>query len=625
MRNDNYWRKLQEARITRRRLLAGGAALGAGAAGIAIVGCSSGSDNKNNTPSAGRTSTAGAGTNANDRQKDPVQTRGGIFRSYTFDALALDTFDPHQTQFGPIYNLHAAVFSRVLQYEDDVKQTMSPDLADGMPEQPDQQTYIVRIRKGIKFHDSPAARQNYPSVAGRELTAEDVKFSIERQTNPNTAQKALYYRRGQWETIDSMTLTDPYTLTIKTKGPVAPFLHYFADRNAHIVPHETVNANDIMPSDKEMIGTGPFFVDNFAATSVVKVRRNPTWFAKDDKKDSIGGDRPFIDGYDSLWTPMSDSAEEAALTSKQVDATGFEDDSNVPRVQNAHSDLELVEAGVGGWVNSRLWLSDRSPLKDFRLRQALHLAVDRRKLGESMFPTAQGRRAFLAVGPITYPMTLWALPQGDLERMPGYRTDTQGRAEDISNAKKMWDAANGPSSLPIIFAGIPAYIPNKGLPEMKNEMRDNLGVTVEDSLDPTGYTQLAQCLLQNTTDSSSGTCPFTWGYDNGWIDLDDWVYPYFHTGGTKNSFLVSDSKLDGMIEDQRKEFTREKRQQTGYDIQKYLLDSVLARLDYVAPINRTLQWNYVKNQFIATWFGHNYLYANVWLNTQAPSFQGRPA
>jgi hypothetical protein len=76
-------------------------------------------------------------------------------RNFSFDALALDTMDPHQTQFGPMYNMHSVVFSRVLQYDDEINGVIGPDLADGMPEQ----SLITSSRSaGRKFHDSAAAR-----------------------------------------------------------------------------------------------------------------------------------------------------------------------------------------------------------------------------------------------------------------------------------------------------------------------------------------------------------------------------------------------------------------------------------------------------------------------------------
>ncbi len=625
--SQGYWNKLTGQRISRRRALTGAATASAGVAAIALVGCSDDKGGGDKTPGSGvtPTGTSTATGNGTSQTTLPAKTRGGVYRNYSFDALALDTYDPHETQFGPMYNMHSAVFSKVLQYDDDVKQTMSTDLADGMPEQPDKLTYIIKIRKGAKFHDNERARQNYPTVAGRELTAEDVKFSIERQMSTTSPQKSLFFRSGQWNSIDKMEMVDNYTLKITTKNPTSPFLHYLADRNSFIVAKETIDADDTMNTDTAMIGSGPFVLDEFKAVEVIKVRRNPSWFAKDDNPGGIGMDRPFLDGYDSLWTPQSNSAEEAALASKQVDSTGFEDTATVLRVAGANENLKLYEVGVSGWVNSRLWLSEKSPLKDFRLRQAIHLGLDRKTLSEQMFPGDAGKRGYLPCGPIAYPMTLWALPQAEIEKRAGYRTDTAGREEDIAKAKQLWAAAAGPTSLKVIFAGIPSYIPDKALPEFKRQMQELFGCSIEEEVDTTGYTTLAQCQLRNAADAAEGTCAFSWGYDNGWIDLDDWVYPYYHTGGTKNSMLVDIAELDTMIDKQREEFELKERQKIGTEIQNYLLDSVLGRLDYSAPVNRFVDWDYVKNEVISTWFGANYQYANTWLDQNDPGYSGRPA
>jgi len=242
-----------------------------------------------------------------------------------------------------------------------------------------------------------------------------------------------------------------------------------------------------------------------------------------------------------------------------------------------------------------------------------------------MFPGAPGLKSFLVVGPVSYPITQWALPQSELEQRPGYRSEKSGRDADIAEAKQLWAAGNGPSSVKMIFAGIPAYIPDKALPELKRQWQEVLGLSVEESVDPTGYNGLAQAFLHDAADETDGTFPGSFGFDNGWIDLDDWVYPYFHTGGTKNSFLLSDPQLDAKLDAQRAEFDRDKRQQLGYEIQNYLLDSVLARLDYCSPVTRGVSWSYVKNGFDATWFGSNFLFANVWLDHDDATYSGRPA
>ncbi|MER3466960.1 MAG: peptide ABC transporter substrate-binding protein, partial [Armatimonadota bacterium] len=65
------------------------------------------------------------------------------------------------------------VYNALLTFNADITQ-IETELAEAMPEQPDQVTYIFKLRKGIKFHDVPPAN-------GREMVAADVKYSIERQ------------------------------------------------------------------------------------------------------------------------------------------------------------------------------------------------------------------------------------------------------------------------------------------------------------------------------------------------------------------------------------------------------------------------------------------------------------
>jgi len=81
-----------------------------------------------------------------------------------------------------------------------------------------------------------------------------------------------------------------------------------------------------------------------------------------------------------------------------------------------------------------------------------------------------------------------------------------------------------------------------------------------------------------------------------------------------------------MLEAQRAEFDYERRRQIGLDIQRYLLDNVLARLDWVAQVSLALDWPYAKNHWLQPWFGYLYVHLpNIWLDSSHPSFAGRSA
>lgn len=251
-------------------------------------------------------------------------------------------------------------------------------------------------------------------------------------------------------------------------------------------------------------------------------------------------------------------------------------------------------------------------------------------MGEQLFPSIPEIPHWKVNGPVAWPAKLWAIPQEELVKMPGYRFGTAEREEDLAEARKLWEAAGGleaVSKFKIIFAGVPDFIPQKALPQMVRMLSEVLGVQVDTEVDATGYTTLAACLLRNTEGAPTGTCEMIFGYDNGWIDLDDWVYPYFRTGAPKNSFRLSDPKLDDMLEAQRVEFDFEKRHQIGLDMQHYLLEEVLAQLQYISEWDRNLRWNYVRNAKLGgwTWHGMGHWYANMWLDHNDPTWAGRPA
>jgi ABC-type transport system substrate-binding protein len=209
----------------------------------------------------------------------------------------------------------------------------------------------------------------------------------------------------------------------------------------------------------------------------------------------------------------------------------------------------------------------------------------------------------------------------ELIKKPGYRFERGEREQDLADARQMWEAAGGLDIGPVkaIYTGVPAQVKNYW-PQVERDVNEVLGLELKSHMDPTGYTEIVQCLLEKRPE-----CLFGMAYDNGWIDLDDWLYPYFHSTGPKNSFGLSDPELDRLLDAQRAEFEIEKRRQLGYDIQHYLLDKVLARLDWVSQITRTTGWNYGRNVRSMIWFGNMFQLASYWLDSSDPSFEGRPS
>ena len=625
MEERNYWQRLAARRLSRRRLLTGAAGVGAGLAAASLVGCGGGGeDGATTTPGASPAGTGGAaatgtpGATATPIVLEAAKTRGGFLRFFSWQAMPLDTMDPHQSQLGPLFATHSAVFSKVLQYDDPYQGVIGIDLAESMPETPDGTTFIVKIAPDVRFHDTDKIRKQFPDTAGRQLTVEDIKYNIERQVNKQSPKSALFYRSYQWDTVDKMEVVDPLTLRIIAKKPTATMFHYLADTNACIISKELVDPKtDDMNSADKMVGSGPWILDKLVALQVVRCLRNPDWFARNRLADQGLPDRPILDGYEIPWTPQDDTAIEAALTTKQVDLAGFIDQTNVDRVAGSLGVPISVEP-QSGFPNSRILVADSpaaaTPFKDLRLRQAISIAADRNRLGQLMW-----QDWFMLGSPVGQASKIWALPLDQLTKKRGYRFKREQRDEDLAEARRLWEAGGGPNigAVETLYAGIPDWTKN-AWPHFQRMMMDNLGLELKGKIDLTGYTELAQAALQKTA-------LFTFNYDNGYLDLDDSLYPYFHSTGIKNSFNLNDPKLDQMLDAQRAEFDRQRRQQLGYDIQNYLLDSVLARLDWVAQIWRGGVRPYLHNYLPEPWYGFNFRWANYWLDSNDPSFQGRPA
>jgi peptide/nickel transport system substrate-binding protein len=577
-------------RLSRRRFL--GAAAGAVAA--AIIGCGEGREEASPAPILGG---------------GQPPARGGVLRLPGFEAAVLDTLDPHQTQFGPIYSAHSSIFSKVLRYEDILQGVITTDLAQAMPEvvgDPPLE-YVVRLRPGVRFHRPSQLLGGTPTreeslVGGRELTAEDVKFSLERQMNESSPRRPWYYRAYQYKVIERIEVVDRYTLRIVLKEPTAPFLHFLADTNAFVVPREVVDRNDEMNRQEAMIGTGPFVWAGLKVLETARFVRNPEWFGWGQPE--LG--RPYLDGYVSIFAP-DDALMEAAFRQKQLDAVLYYANPKwVLQLRSEYPELQAVDAGFSAWVNIRL-VVDRPPFNDPRLRRAIHLATDRQQIIDAFW---QGWGRFH--GPVN-PMLHWALPEQELLSRPGYRTGP-GREEDMREARRLYEAAGRPP-LEVTFSNLPPYI-GEYAPIYQRHLQTVLGAAVTVRVVP--QHELAEGHLR-------GTLPFTFAYDNGWIDLDDWTYPYFHSRGTKNSFRLSDPQLDRLLEAQRREFVLERRRQLGWEIQRYLLDHVLARIDLVTPINLWVAWPYYRNFRPYVFFGTSYQLVDAWLDPSHPSFRGRPS
>jgi ABC-type transport system substrate-binding protein len=319
-----------------------------------------------------------------------------------------------------------------------------------------------------------------------------------------------------------------------------------------------------------MIGTGPFILDKFVSLQAARMLRNPDWFAKDDLAAEGLGDRPILDGMESTWIPADDTTIEIAFRSKQVDDTTYVNKTTPDRVAQ-ETDALLDEWISCSWVTSRLLINDspaaKSPFKDLRLRKALDIGLDRSRMGQGIF---QG--SFHLATPVSQALIGWGLPLEELSKRPGYRFKREEREQDLTDARQLWEAAGGPDigSVEIVYPGIPDFV-KAYYPQFERSLKEALDLDAKGHLDATGYTEVTQGWLQKRL-------PFTFGYDNGWMEADDYLYPYF----PGRPEIRSACRIVGRHGAQRG--VRPRAPDQARPRYRYLMDKCYARLDWVATV-----------------------------------------
>ncbi|HYP31763.1 MAG TPA: ABC transporter substrate-binding protein [Burkholderiaceae bacterium] len=170
---------------------------------------------------------------------------------------------------------------------------LEPDLLEAMPTlSPDQLTLTFHLRQGVRFIDSPC----FPGGKGRELTSDDVLYSLKRYADGNINSKSWFAMQGAVVGLDDyraatvkagpgadltsrdvagLHKVDARTFTIRLTHANALFLYALAMAPTSVVPREAVQ----FYKDRfalNPVGTGPFMATRqLDRKGVIRLVRNP--------------------------------------------------------------------------------------------------------------------------------------------------------------------------------------------------------------------------------------------------------------------------------------------------------------------------------------------------------------
>ena len=226
---------------------------------------------------------------------------------------------------------------------------LEPSLATQWAVGEDKLTWTFHLRKGVKWHEGYG-----------EVTAEDVKFSIDRILNPDVGSPA----RKAIAAIESVTVIDPYTVQIKTKQPypVLPAM-MVEERFGYIISKK---AAEKLGKDLKYhpVGTGPFMYKEYKPREGFTLQPNPEYWGGKAKLDEV-----------VVYFMPDDSTRELALRNGEVDAINIPAKQEwIDRLRKAGFTVNLTSPANMFALHFNL---TQKPLDDKKVRMALCHAISR--------------------------------------------------------------------------------------------------------------------------------------------------------------------------------------------------------------------------------------------------------
>ncbi|AQT80198.1 hypothetical protein B1R94_14400 [Mycolicibacterium litorale] len=294
-------------------------------------------------------STGGAGTG------DKPAVRGGdLVIARTEDG---HTLDPTQAVTpGDIAPINQ-IFSQLFRVSADGK-AIEPALAESSTHSPDGRVWTVKLRSGLRFSD------------GSPLTAYDVKFSLDRARNSQSAFVFLL------SSISSVEAPDDHTVVVTTAEPSATLLAGLSSWLGSVVP-----ANLQGHTEEQFfgnpVGSGPFRFDQWQRGQSIRLVRNDNYWEPD---------RPFLDSV--KWAVVPDPNTRVSQVQGGIaDIAGDIPPSQVGSLTSATTQARTFPADNSTFL---IFNEKFAPFADVHVRRAIAHAVDRTALtGSTLFGSGE--------------------------------------------------------------------------------------------------------------------------------------------------------------------------------------------------------------------------------------------
>ncbi len=295
--------------------------------------------------------------------------------------LSPSGIDPHvnaSAELGiPLTSVYDTLVYRKLDTTESFDDQFVPGLAESWEVSDDELTYTFQLRRDVTFHD------------GTPFDAEAVRANIERIVHPDTQSQKAIFLLGPFESVE---VIDEDIVAIHLSAPYAPLLDGLAQVYLGMAS-PTALAEWGPDYQFHQVGSGPFKFVTYVPNDHLTLVRNNDYNWGPAIYDHPGP--AYLDEVEFRF--FTDPAGRAlALEAGDADVMG-----ELPPFDATHlrqdDRFRVIPIAIPGQPLGLMLNTQRSPLDEVRVRQALLFATDRAAIAQTVF----GGESPVAAGPLT--------------------------------------------------------------------------------------------------------------------------------------------------------------------------------------------------------------------------------
>jgi ABC-type transport system substrate-binding protein len=453
----------------------------------------------------------------------------------------------------------------------DTNSQVISDIAERWDISADGTVYTFYLREGVTFHD------------GKPVTADDVKYSLERAASSELASQSAQtylgdikgfaaFNAGEANELTSVRVVDAQTVEITIDAAKPYFLYKLTYPTGYVLDKINVETGSDWILNPN--GTGPYALNEWKRGSFKSFIANDKFYLP---KAAI----PYV----FFW--MSDYSPQDLYEENEIDVTSTWDYDRFSRVDEPLHN-EFVESNRM-CTNFVVFDTTQPPFDDVHVRRAVTMATDRNRIIEKQYDG----RAIANNG---------LFPQG----LPGFNTELNTLPYDIAAAKAELAKSKYKTFEDLVFTS----------GGFANRVDLTIGMYAEMWREAFGLQLTAQNLEWDKYYDAIRVGAHGQLFDNGWCadypDPENFADALFHTGASQNDSKYSNPEVDALLDAARTERDVAKRMQMYQEAEQIIVDD--------APVLFTATGT---NYYLVKPYLKNYSVVNPPTNVREMRFEGK--